>query len=405
MIKKEKQVLNEKLKMGRNNRILLTFVCIFLSVVLIFGAVFGIILAIEEANAVVKIGSVRMDEGIVRVISSYYKGLHIQGLLRAGYTDAEDDAEFWASLHENGKTQGQIYLESLRDYLSGIAAGCDLYNGIGSLTDGDRELIDSRVNAFVNYYGSKEKFNELAAPYGFDFEDFRRAMELTYISELAFNAVYGFEGSSLKASTDVAASQCAEYLATYSRVRLLFLSNEKISEQNAEGEWVERDLTEGEIAQREALAQSLRDAMAARESGGDGAITEQMFDIYLEKSDGDPEMHELGYYFSETGDQTVKFAAYYPEVVEKALKMKVGEYAEVDCSLGKCFIYKLEPEEKAYQNEENLFLSDFYSDAAVYLYTEAVKTLSSEVVFKENYEQIDLLSIPVNDRLYVTSWK
>ena len=405
MIKKEKQIQSEKPKTGKNNKILLIFVCIFLSVVLIFGSVFGIILAIEEANAVVKIGGVKMDEGIVRVISSYYKGLHIQGLLRAGYTDAEDDAEFWASLHENGKTQGQIYLESLRDYLAGIAAGCDLYNGIGSLTDGDRELIDSRVNAFVNYYGSKEKFNELAAPYGFDFEDFRRAMELTYISELAFNAVYGFEGSSLKASTDVAASQCAEYLATYSRVRLLFLSNEKISEQNAEGEWVERDLTEGEIAQREALAQSLRDAMAARESGGDGAITEQMFDIYLEKSDGDPEMHELGYYFSETGDQTVKFAAYYPEVVEKALKMKVGEYAEVDCSLGKCFIYKLEPEEKAYQNEENLFLSDFYSDAAVYLYTEAVKTLSSEVVFKENYEQIDLLSIPVNDRLYVTSWR
>ena len=62
MIKKEKQIQSEKPKMGKNNKILLIFVCIFLSVVLIFGAVFGIILAIEEANAVVKIGSVRMDE-------------------------------------------------------------------------------------------------------------------------------------------------------------------------------------------------------------------------------------------------------------------------------------------------------------------------------------------------------
>ena len=405
MIKKEKQIQSEKPKMGKNNKILLIFVCIFLSVVLIFGSVFGIILAIEEANAVVKIGGVKMDEGIVRVISSYYKRLHIQGLLRAGYTDAEDDAEFWESLHENGKTQGQIYLESLRDYLAGIAAGCDLYSEIGSLKDADRELIGSRVDAFINYYGSKEKFNELASPFGFDFEDFRRAMELTYVSDLAFNAVYGFEGSALKAATPEAVAQCAEYLATYSRVRLIFLSNEKINEQNAEGEWVERDLTDGEKALRERYAEELRAAMAARESGGDGAITEQMFDIYLEKSDGDPEMKDVGYYFSETGDQTVKFAEYYPEVVKKSLEMKVGDYAEVDCRIGKCFIYKLTPEQNAYKDEENLFLSDFYSDAAVYLYTKAVETLSTEVVFKENYDKIDLLSIPVNDRLYVTSWK
>lgn len=391
--------------MSRNNRILLIFVCIFLSVVLIFGSVFGIILALEESNAAVKIGSVKMDEGVVRVLASHYKRLHLQGLLRGGYTDAEDDAEFWSSLHENGKSQGEIYTESLRDYIAGIAAGCNLYYGIGSLTDADRAIIDSKVNAFINYYGSEEKFNELAVPFGFDFDDFRRAMELTYVSELAFSAVYGFEGSSLKASTAEAVAQCAEYLSTYSRVKLLFISNEKISEKNGDGELVERDLTDGELAEREKWAKELRDAMAAAEVGGDGAITEQMFNIYLEKSDGDPEMHAMGYYFSETGDQTVKFAEYYPEVVKKALEMKIGDYAEVDCRIGKCFIYKCAPADKAYKNDENLFLSDFYSDAAVYLYTNAIEALSSEVEFKENYDAIDILSIPTNDRLYVTSWK
>ena len=405
MIKNDKQIQSEKPKMSKNNRILLIFVCVFLSVVLIFGSVFGIILAIEEANAVVRIGSVRMDEGIVRVLASHYKRLHIQGLLRGGYADAEDDAEFWSSLHKNGKSQGEIYTESLRDYIAGIAAGCNLYYEIGSLTDADREIIDAKVNAFISYYGSKEKFNELASPFGFDFDDFRRAMELTYVSELAFSAVYGFEGASLKASTAEAVAQCAEYLSTYSRVKLLFISNEKISEKNAEGEFVERDLTEGELAEREKWAKELRDAITAAETGSDGAITEQMFNIYLEKSDGDPEMHDMGYYFSETGDQTVKFAEYYPEVVKKALDMKIGEYAEVDCRIGKCFIYKCTPVDKAYKDEENLFLSDFYSDAAVYLYTNAIAALSSEVVFKENYGSIDTLAIPVNDRLYVTSWR
>jgi hypothetical protein len=317
--------------------------------------------------------------------------------------DANDEKrDAFYKVHKNVKITGPIE-ETI--VLKRPFAQVNVGTQIGSLKDADRELIGSRVDAFINYYGSKEKFNELASPFGFDFEDFRRAMELTYVSDLAFNAVYGFEGSALKAATPEAVAQCAEYLATYSRVRLIFLSNEKINEQNAEGEWVERDLTDGEKAQRERYAEELRAAMAARESGGDGAITEQMFDIYLEKSDGDPEMRDVGYYFSETGDQTVKFAEYYPEVVKKSLEMKVGDYAEVDCRIGKCFIYKLAPEQKAYKDEENLFLSDFYSDAAVYLYTEAVKTLSSEVVFKENYDKIDLLSIPVNDRLYVTSWR
>ena len=405
MIKNTKQIQSEKAKLGRNNKILTIFVCIFLSFVLVFGSAFGIFLMVEEANTVVKIGSVKMDEGVVRVLASHYKLLHIQGLLRAGYSDAGDDAAFWASLHENGKTHGEIYLESLGDYIAGIAAGCDLFSDIAKLSDDDRAVIDSKVNAFINYYKSKEKFNELAAPFGFDFEDFRRAMELCYISELAFSTIYGLGGSSLKAATEEAVSQCAEYLATYSRVRLIFISNDKISEKNDQGEFVERDLTDGELAEREKWAESLREAMAAAESGGDGAITEQMFEIYLKKSDGDPDMHEMGYYFSETGDQTVKFAEYYPEVVKKSFEMEIGEYAEVDCRIGKCFIYKCEPEAKAYQNEDNLFLSDFYADAAVYLYTKAVEALATDVTFKEEYGEIDLLSIPVNDKLFVTSWK
>ncbi len=406
MKNKHVEAIKEKLKTSKNNRILLIFVCIFLSLVLVLGIVLGTVTIITEMNTTVKLGRVSIDGGVTRVFSSYYKYLHLSALRRAGYPEATDTKVFWRSVREeDGKTQGEVYLSSLENYISGILAGCDLVRSSGGLSDADKKKIDSKLDTFISYYGSKEQFNETAAEFGFDYEDFKAAMELSYTSTLAFTRMYGYEGINLKSGTVDSIAGCESYFEKYSRVKLLFLCDETITERGEDGEYTERDLTDGEKEEREKWAESLREAIRCKNEGLDGAISEDMFDIYLEKSDGDPDMYKSGYYFNENAEQTAKFAIDFPEVVEKSMSMKIGEYAEVDTKIGKCFIYKCTLSARAYENSDDPFFSDFYPDAASYLYTEAIKILSAAAEFKEKYRELDLLSVPMNNNLFVTSWK
>ncbi len=405
MENKQKGSFIEKIKSSKKNRLLTIFVCVFMSLLLVFGGVFGTITLITELNATVRLGAITMDEGVTKVFSSYYKYLHLTALRRSGYPDATDTTIFWQSVREeDGKTQGEVYLTSLQNYISGILAGCDLVRSSSGLSDSDKKVIKEKVEAFVSYYGSVDEFNRVSSEFGFDYDDFERAMELSYTSALAFNKMYGYEGVNLRSGTADAIAGCKDYFSSYSRVKLLFLCDEKITEKGDDGEYTERDLTDGEKEEREKWAAELREAIRCKTEGLDGAITDVMFDMYLEKSDGDPNMHKSGYYFNENATQTAKFALEYSEVVERALEMEIGEYAEVDTEIGKCFIFKCPLVDRAYENSDDPFFSDFYSDAAAYLYTESIKILSKEAVFKPKYDEIDILSVPMNNNLFVTSW-
>ena len=56
-------------------------------------------------------------------------------------------------------------------------------------------------------------------------------------------------------------------------------------------------------------------------------------------------------------------------------------------------------------DSDNVFFSDFYSDASNYLYTDIIETLSDYVKFSDSYSEIDLLSIPVIKDFYIREWK
>jgi hypothetical protein len=116
-------------------------------------------------------------------------------------------------------------------------------------------------------------------------------------------------------------------------------------------------------------------------------------------------MYEKGYYFRAESETTAEFAGEFPEIVERALTMKKSEYAEVECSIGTCFIYRYEPKKGAYTDKDNLFFSDFYSDASDYLYRESLRELSVLVEFRDAYFALDTLSIPKNYEFYVKVWK
>jgi ATP-dependent helicase/DNAse subunit B len=61
-------------------------------------------------------------------------------------------------------------------------------------------------------------------------------------------------------------------------------------------------------------------------------------------------------------------------------------------------------EEGAYSSSENVFFSDFYSDAAEYLYSDILNTLKSDVYFSDSFDEIDILEIPYLEEFYVRSW-
>ena len=133
-------------------------------------------------------------------------------------------------------------------------------------------------------------------------------------------------------------------------------------------------------------------------------MTPDAFEIYLEKSDADPVANEKEYYFHESADATSEFAVEFPTIVNAALEMNVGEYIEVDTSAGICFICKCENTDGAYA-EDNPFFSDFYADAALYLYSEMLSEFVGEVKFKTAYDEIDVLSIPMTEEFYIVEFK
>ena len=130
-------------------------------------------------------------------------------------------------------------------------------------------------------------------------------------------------------------------------------------------------------------------------------ITPETIRKYLPESDGDPNMHDVGYYFHPKAEKTVEFASAFPEVVKESLSMELYDYSYVDCSVGVCFIYKWENVSGAYKSNDNVFFSDFYQDASLYHFEKSLNLLSDEVTFGEKFDKIDIIKIPAISELFI----
>ena len=392
------------------NRFLIIFISIFLAAVLILGCVLGLVAILRSAKAVVKYDNVTMDAGCVRYFASYYKMIYIRTLRSSGVM-ASDTEAFWEKTDSEGVSEGEKFKKSFDEYIASLIAAESVFTENGSYTAEDKltvtltaeEILEDRAE------GSVSKFNAAAKKYGFDYDDFCNALAILYKSQRAQEIVYGVDGENLSAFPD----QCKKYLDTYSHVSLIFIRTEDILVKDDKGDFVydalgnpvTRKLTEEEREEREASIETLTAAIDAKNSGGDKQITPEMFEIYLKKSDGDPEMTDRGYYFNPNASATVEFSGEFPEVVEAALEMEKYEYRRVDCSIGVCFIYKYDVTSDAYTDKEDLFFSDFYKDASAYLFTEVLETIIPEVGFTDAYKEIDVLSIPLIEEFYVKTWK
>lgn len=381
-------------KKPRKNKFLITFVCIFTSALLAFGGVFGIIRLVKERSSVAKYDGIYLDEGAARYLASYYKRQYKDFLVGEGIV-AYDSYLFWEEKAEDGKTYGEHLAEGFGEYLASILAAVRIYEEVGSYTREEKEYVKSRAEGVLNSSsaeGSVEKYNELAEPFGFDYDDFLSASEYLYKASVAKALLYGADGSGI--SSDLSA--CEKYLETYSRVALMFISLDRVYIKDQSGNFTYdddgnakwRELTPSEREEREETVEKLRGYISS------GEMTTEAFEYYLAKSDVPDEMDEQGYYFNPSAETTAEFAEKFSEVVDASYEMKIGEYKEAEAPEigGVCFIYKYAPESYAYLDTENVFFSDFYMDASTYTYLSVISELSQEVTFTDGFYEMDIVN-------------
>ena len=394
---------------GKGNKFLVIFVCAFLSLVLIFGATLGTITGVKNSRAAVKYEGLVMTEELASFFASYYKAQYMSRLRSAGVKSVYDTENFWSTKANDEYTYGQLLIKNTKEYLAGILAANYLFDSRTKLSKADKEKIAQACRDMLanNAEGSESVFDGLVSEYGFSYSEFEKAATMLYKLATVTNLLFGYNGAYIKDD----ATLSDEYLKTYSHVKLLVIrtetdflldenGNRVIGEDGNDETYV---LPEADKAERQRIIEEVRTYIKALEEGGDVQMSPIMFDNYIRLyDDSDASMHADGYYFNEKSDFTASFVKYdSPEIVEKALSMNKGEYAEVVLDYAVCFIYKYDPSYLAYSGTQSTeCFTDFYKDAAVYFFDKYVAELSAGVIFTEKYNNLNPIKLPYNAIYY-----
>lgn len=387
------------------SKFLLIFICIFLAAVLILGVVLGIVIGVREAGALVKYEGEVLDLETTMFFVSYYKTRYLAMLRDGGITEAEDTEAFWASpANTSGNSYGDFLVANTRIYLKQLLVANQLFDKYAGLSSGDRAKIDQAIKDVINYKvdGGKPALIEAISELGFGFSAFQRATTLLYKATVAKKVIYGEDGSKLISFPEL----CEDQLDRYSHVKLLFIKTERdlLRDENGntlkgdDGHDLTYELTESEKAERLARAAEIRAAIAAYFDGEDGQMTDEAFDNYLKTyGNGDHTKDEDGYYFMSGTAYTEEFREKFPTVVDAALSMGVGDYSEVNTSVGICFIHRIPAEDGAYLDTgDGSCFDDFYKQAVDPVFNEVLEELGKNVVFTDKFNEIDIISVKPN---------
>ena len=382
-----------EIRPGRVTRLvaIILFSVILLSVA--FGAGIGIMNAVDDSLALVRLEGVRLRDGEVRYLASVYKATYMGALRTAGVSGVSDTVPFWNSTAPDGKSYGEKLDEGFAEYLRGMLAASRIYYQYANYTSYDRAIVEAAVRDKLKYSadGSVEKFNEMNAKYGFTYDDFASASAFIYRAERAKLVIYGEGGASLS----VMPEECVEYIKEYTRVKVMFVR--RFDRINDKGETVA--LSADEINAKAEKIDTIREYIANAKAGLDNAMSPDAFDLFLRDdtfSDSDEAFFDTGYYLHPAAEQTAYFEEAFPEVYEAAMTLAVGDFCEAEWESGVAFIYRLDPEDEEYKNEDNLMLSDFYSDLSDRLYPELLSEVGAAAEFTELYGDISVVDIPAN---------
>ena len=378
-----------------------------LSAALLFGAVFATINIIKSANAVAYYGDTMIDRGEMNYLSSYYKFLFMKELRLTDGISPYDTAEFWERTDKSGVKYGDRLKAGFEEYIRALLSAVAIYDSTLTFSGEEKAAHEKACLEVLEYgaNGSVDTFNTEAGLMSFDYNDFKSASILLYKANMAKEALFGKDGANLILQS----SLCEEYLATYSRVELIFirLEDKFVLDENGEftynsdGEVITEPLTYSEIAEREEKIATIDTLIA------EGRMSPESFAYYREGTDGDASMNSTGYYLNPYAETSAELEAEFPEITSAAFNMQVGEYRKVYCAAigGVCYVYRTECAAGAYASTTNPFFSDFYSDAADYLFPKTLKDLMLNVVFKDSFDSEFILSQPRNNKYYVKSFK
>ena len=124
--------------MSRNKKMLI-FICIFMSLVLIFGIGLGVTIAVRNAMSYASYAGVRLYEGEASFFSAYYK---YNFLISNASRGAKDTPEFWNSKYEGEKTYLDLLREGTEEYLRQIVIKNYLFDAYLDLTFYDELHIE-----------------------------------------------------------------------------------------------------------------------------------------------------------------------------------------------------------------------------------------------------------------------
>ena len=401
----------------KGKRIIIIGVSALLLLTLVFGIVLFAVAWTRNLKAVVKYEGVLIDRGVASYLASTYKTVFLSEL-----EDGYDAPEFWESEYKRGETYGELLQEKTLEYIKGVTVGAFLFDRYSSLSSSQRDAISKACSEVLEYKadGNKSKFNDLCRDMGFDFEDFERATELIYKSELAKEIIYGINGSSLQ--SPLRYDECDEYYYNeFVHVKILYIPTRKKIVTDSQGKYVynsdglyhTEDFTREEYLERVSDIEKIRELISSYNNDGDVQMSPEYFAGMEKKYNLSQEFIDTGYYFSPYSTYTARFAedsgeylpAGYKEafvkqmsaVVESSFSMSVGEYHEIEGDFGTVFVYKYHNDESGYLSITNVAqFHDFYDDCASYLYTKTVQKIVKDVTVRDSYFEISPTEIPYN---------
>ncbi len=417
-IKKQKQpesaALQKESDSGKKTRrLVIIIVSALVGAAIILGIVLGIVLAVRNASYVMYVDGVGIDEGVTNYLASYYKAKYkaiLADSLGASGNVADTKA-FWSQkVHPDVTT---TYADYLRIYVETnikyVVIANSIFDSGAKLDYEDRAEIAVATQEILNYRhsGDVDTFNEEAAKYGFDFDDFVTATEMLYKTNFVITKLFGSNGEGIASDT----AFCEEFYSRYARVSFLFIRTENTYVYDEEGnpvigddnKYTTRELSSDERAERLADIEKLQGII-------DGKYELALYeDIWLKyQKENNVELYDC--YITDGSAFETELSAKYSAFTDAAFGLEVYELGRVDDSssddgnsfIGSGFIYRNECEESAYLGKDEYgYFDDFYALVANKRFLEMVEALESELEIRDKWSLVDLVSLPYNDTYIV----
>ncbi len=382
------------------------FISVFLSVVLTVGLIFAISFGVKNSRAVVKYEGTTLNREEASFFASYYKKIYMANLSQSGI-EATDTEEFWQSKANAINTYAEILEYNTREYMKQVIVANYVYDSNVKLSSEEKRNIKLAVEEVLEQQanGNEDSFNNETEKFGFSYDDFYDISVKLYKASFVRKALFGDNGAGIASETKL----CADYLNEYSHVKLMFIRTDRDFKLDANGDRVQVDgsdvlfeLSAEEKAARAADIAEIRAAIEGFNNGGNLQMSPIMFDTFLAKyKSGYDDMDKDGFYFHSSSEYTKEFSEAFPEIVDKALEMEAGKYAEIPFKDGICFIYKYDVEEGAYtENGKGTCFEDFYKNASAKALDTMITELMKDVEITDKIEELDFTSIPYNTTHY-----